>query len=165
MMLLCAGTVSAAPAGQTASGDDRDLGVPLVRTEALPSGPVEVARGGTSIQMDNDLFSIGNSDRDYTFGVATTFATPRSNLLVTPVDSIRRRLHELLPGSVVDGSVTLRSTQVGMLGMTPDDLTASDAQPDDRPYASLLYLATFQIEVSGDAERAATAASLSARSA
>jgi hypothetical protein len=124
-MLLCAGTLRAEPA------------------------PAQ-----TSIQMDNDLFSIRHSDCDYSFGAALTVAAPQWDTLARPVDSLRQRLDDLLPTSVADGSLAWRSAQVGVLGMTPLDLKTSLAQANDRPYASLVSVATSQIELSEDAQRA-----------
>lgn len=114
----------------------------------------EPASAGASIQVDNDLFSIRHSDRDYSFGAALAVAAPQWNTLAIPVDSLRQRLDDLLPTSVADGSIAWRSTQVGVLGMTPADLKISVAQPSDRPYASLVSVATSQIKLSEDAQRA-----------
>ena len=117
-------------------------------------GAVEVEAGhGTSIQMDNDFFSSRN-DRDYSFGGTLTFGTPRSNRLVAGLDTIRARLNGLLMPSMAAESVALRSTQVGLIGMTPQHILLGAAQPNDRPYASLLYLATSQVSVSENARRA-----------
>jgi Uncharacterized protein conserved in bacteria (DUF2219) len=105
----------------------------------------------TSLQIDNDLFSGLQRDRDYSFGAAIAFATPRSNPFISAVDSTRDDLDDLLP---TDGSPALRSTQAGLIAMTPDDLTLSLAQPDDRPYANLLYLTTSQLKLSEQQNRA-----------
>lgn len=109
---------------------------------------------GTSIQIDNDLFSGLRRDRDYSFGAAITFGTPRSNPFASAIDSMRDDLDDLLPAGSTGGSPALRSTQVGVIGMTPDNLKLSEAQPDDRPYADLLYLTTSQVNVSEYKNRA-----------
>ncbi len=63
-----------------------------------------------SISVDNDLYAAGE-DRDYTAGLRITTSDTHNT-----------------------------STQFGLLMFTPDDISLSRVNPDDRPYASLLYL-------------------------
>jgi hypothetical protein len=86
-----------------------------------------VERPAYALQLDNDLFGAGSSDRDYSWGATVTF------------------------GSAETG----RATQVGIIAMTPDDLKATEPLPDDRPYASLVYATSSQLVVaeSGDRSR------------
>ena len=121
----------------------------LVCSAAVSATEVDA---GNSTSMDNDLFS-GRDDRDYSFGGTITFGTPPSNRLIAGIDTIRRHLNGWLP-STAEGSIAFRSTQVGLIGMTPQHITLPAAQPNDRPYASLLYLATSQVSVSENARRA-----------
>ena len=126
--------------------------IALLYSAAVSAAEVD-ARHGTSIQLDNDLFS-GQADRDYSFGATLTFDTPSSNRLLAGIDSVREHLSRWLPPSPVQGSLALRSTQLGLIGMTPQHIALRAAQPDDRPYASLVYVATSQVSVSDDARRA-----------
>jgi len=63
-----------------------------------------------SIALDNDLYAAG-SDRDYTAGIRVT---------------TWQNEHQ--------------STQFGLLLYTPADISNTNAQTDDRPYANLLYI-------------------------
>jgi hypothetical protein len=107
-----------------------------------------------SIQLDNDLFSGLHQDRDYSFGGALSFGTPQDQPLISAVDAIRDDLDGVLQTAPADSSSVLASTQLGLIAMTPENLTLSVAQPDERPYANLLYLTTSQLEVAEFANRA-----------
>ena len=126
--------------------------IALMCSATVSAGEMDT-RHGTSIELDNDLFS-GQDDRDYSFGGTLTFYTPSSNRLIAGIDTIREHLNGRLPQSAEQGSVALQSTQLGLIGMTPEDLALREAQPNDRPYASLLYVATSQVRVSENARRA-----------
>jgi hypothetical protein len=118
------------------------------------SAATQAQQQAASIQIDNDLFSGQQRDRDYSFGIALAFSTPQTNSLLSAVDSLRKNLDELLPRSSAHGSPVLRSTQLGLIAMTPTNLTMSEAQPGDRPYANLMFLTTAQIEVPDRPNRA-----------
>ena len=121
----------------------------LVCSAAVNAAEVDA---GHSTSMDNDLLS-GGDDRDYSFGGTFTIGTPPSSRLIAGFDAIRGHLNARLP-STAEQSIALQSTQVGMIGMTPQHISLHAAQPNDRPYASLLYLATSQVSVSENARRA-----------
>lgn len=127
--------------------------ITLICSAAASAADVGDAHG-TAFQLDDDLFSLQGDDRDYSFGGTLTFDTPSSSRLIAAFDSAREHLNRWLPPSPPGGSVALRSTQLGLIGMTPQDLTLRATQPDDRPYASLLYFATSEVNVSDDARRA-----------
>ncbi|MGH8310351.1 MAG: lipid A-modifier LpxR family protein, partial [Steroidobacteraceae bacterium] len=97
--------------------------------------PLELPTGGVSFQLDNDLFSGEGRDRDYSWGLAVTFASPGSKRFIAPVDRVRGQLASWLPRGTTRPSHISRASQLGILAMTPEDLTISDAQSDDRPYA------------------------------
>jgi Uncharacterized protein conserved in bacteria (DUF2219) len=112
-----------------------------------------VERPVHAIQLDNDLFGAGSSDRDYSWGATVTFGSPEPGRVFAPVEGTRRRLASLLPER--EAAAVSRASQFGILAMTPDDLKAREALPDDRPYASLLYMTSSEIRVaeSGDRSR------------
>ena len=63
----------------------------LMCSATVSAGEMET-RHGTSIELDNDLFS-GQDDRDYSFGGTLTFYTPSSNRLIAGIDAIRQHLN------------------------------------------------------------------------
>jgi hypothetical protein len=133
IILVCSGTARAAEGGRAHA---------------------EAAQQRVSIQLDNDLFTGLKQDRDYSFGGAIAFGTPQDNPILSAVDSIREDLDDVLQPSSSDHTPVLDSTQLGLIAMTPENLTLSAAQPEDRPYANLLYLTTSQLQVSEYANRA-----------
>lgn len=98
-----------------------------------------------SLFLDNDvlLFGADNEDRNYTMGLALAGTGPwirrlrldRPRRLADRLSTLAT-VHERLAGS----GQGFDTVQLGLSAFTPDDLRASDPQPDDRPYASLLYL-------------------------
>jgi hypothetical protein len=87
--------------------------------------PVAADERGISIALDNDLFAGSGRDADYSWGASVTI-----------------------------GHSGARATQVGILAMTPRDIELEEAQPEDRPYASLLYFTRSQMSLYEDTRRA-----------
>lgn len=107
----------------------------------IPSLAGEPYDSGWSLQMDNDLLTPKNHDRDYTGGIALTFAGKRVQQWPVSLDSTLKKFNRWLKVTDVDGRPTLHSLQVGIAAFAPQDLKRSDINIDDRPYASLVYLA------------------------
>jgi len=107
----------------------------------IPSLAGEPYDSGWSLQMDNDLLTPKNHDRDYTGGIALTFAGKRVQQWPISLDSTLKKFNRWLKVTDVDGRPTLHSLQVGIAAFAPQDLKRSDINIDDRPYASLVYLA------------------------
>lgn len=108
----------------------------------------EPANAGWSLGLDNDAFSPGGEDRDYTGGISVTFNGTRAKDFPLSVDPALKWL---------DGKTGFRNfyrtrsareqrhaIQFGLLVFTPDDIQAEQAIQDDRPYANLLYLSNSQ---------------------
>jgi hypothetical protein len=81
---------------------------------------------GYAIQLDNDFFTGAHRDEDYSWGAAVTYGSTR-------------------PG---------RSTQIGILAMTPQSLASTQPLPDDRPFANLVYATRSHIRVLDDGDGA-----------
>lgn len=98
--------------------------------------------------FDNDVLVPGHRDQDYTYGLnfTQTGAGARAASLA---------LNESLV--VIDdwigfehSSLSTRETfsrEIGAFGFTPEDISVSEANPDDRPYASLVYLSSSREQV------------------
>ena len=115
--------------------------------------PIDVTEPGTAIHLDNDLFAAGGDDRDYSWGATVTFGSPEPGRVFAPLDRVRGSLASLVPGRAA--SAVSRASQVGIIAMTPDDLKAREALPDDRPYANLAYLTSSELRIdeAGDRSR------------
>jgi hypothetical protein len=106
--------------------------------------------GGVRIQIDNDLFAGREDDRDYTGGFAVTISgrEARDNAL-----SLNPWLSRIDAAIGMDHSeaITVRhAQQLGFMAFTPADITIAQAQQDDRPYASLVFLANGRMQVEPD---------------
>lgn len=99
--------------------------------EPLPEEPAP--RGVWSLTSENDLF--GGTDRNYTNGIRIERVSPEDKVLpildwaarrVPLLDLERRKLRQ---GLALSHAI-----------FTPDDISLSDPDPDDRPYAGWLYV-------------------------
>ena len=114
---------------------------------ALEEAPMS-DEGGVSIQLDNDLFSGSERDQDFSWGATLTVASPQPHRIAAPIERARARIAPLLGSASVPGAYVSRATQLGILAMTPKDLAIGAVQPEDRPYASLVFLSAAEMRVS-----------------
>jgi hypothetical protein len=100
-----------------------------------------------TVHMDNDLFAFADEDRDYTAGVALSLGGeaaarhPLSLARALEWANDRTRFRALEDAGEPAG----RSLDIGLLLFSPQDLSASEPLPDDRPYASLAYVASSKV--------------------
>ncbi|MFL6548835.1 MAG: lipid A deacylase LpxR family protein [Povalibacter sp.] len=109
---------------------------------------------GLRIQVDNDLFAAGGShDRDYTGGMAVTTSGAQARDGLLSLDPVLDRIDALL---IPDGSIASEhyARQIGFMAFTPADITQSQPIYDDRPYASLLFVANGRVSVDPDGRHA-----------
>jgi hypothetical protein len=105
--------------------------------------PDDAADVGWTVHVDNDLFALADKDRDYTAGVAFSLggdAAPKhAPFLFRALDGFDRALAvgPLAPKGRAEG----HALEIGLLLFTPQDLAAAAPIVDDRPYASLFYVA------------------------
>lgn len=101
-----------------------------------------------SVQIDNDLFAGGQQDRDYTGGMSVTIAGPRARDGLLSIDGLLGRADAML--GVNDSTHVEYARQLGLVAFTPKNTEVAQVQPDDRPYASLLFLANGRVAVDED---------------
>lgn len=108
--------------------------------------PAEALAGrGVGLYLDQDLLTpLFNEDRDYTTGVAVELFEDQTGILY-PMDSLAGWFGDAL-NLHRDNRTTRRSVMLGAISYTPDDLSARTPIYDDRPYASLLYLANKRVQ-------------------
>lgn len=109
------------------------------------------------VQIDNDLFAGDNTDRDYTGGMSITISGERARDGLLSLDPLLRRLDGL--SSDDHTSDVFYARQIGLLAFTPGNTLIAEVQPDDRPYASLLYVSNGRVRVDAD-ERGAWTSNL-----
>ena len=98
---------------------------------------------GVGIYFDQDMFVPGaNDDRDYTMGIGVEVFQDQGPLYL--MGGLLERLDPLVGFDRRCGRV-YRSFLLGAVTYTPDDIGNPEPIFDDRPYASLLYLANKQV--------------------
>jgi len=112
------------------------------------------------VQIDNDLFAGDQKDRDYTGGFGITVSGERARDGLLSLDPLLRRLDNLsVDGISTDDANVHYARQIGLMAFTPSDTLVKEMQPDDRPYASLLFLSNGRVRVDAN-DRAAWTSSL-----
>lgn len=100
------------------------------------------------VAFDNDILVPGHRDQDYTYGIS--FAQINADLANAKV-SLNKPLRTLdtLIGNE-HSSIHVKeaySREFGVFGFTPEDISLSQANPNDRPYASLIYFSSTRDQV------------------
>lgn len=115
----------------------------------------EPADTGSSLSLDDDLFSAPGRDHDYTGGGALTLSGARATRYWFSLDpllgKIDRRLH-LDSAAKQQRTDTSHALAVGVIAFTPHDVAATEPISDDRPYASLAFLSNARRYVSNERE-------------
>ena len=100
------------------------------------------------VQIDNDLFAGGERDRDYTGGMSITIAGERARDGWFSLDPLLARVDALSDKNRDDEVHYAR--QVGLMAFTPGNTLVEEVQPDERPYASLLFVSNGRVRVDAD---------------
>jgi hypothetical protein len=111
------------------------------------------------VQIDNDLFAGDQKDRDYTGGMSITISGERARDGLLSLDPLLRGLDRASTGDVDGDADVYYARQIGLMAFTPSDTLVVEAQPDDRPYASLLFVSNGRVRVDAD-DRGAWTSSL-----
>ncbi|WP_336080313.1 lipid A deacylase LpxR family protein [Thalassospira sp. CH_XMU1448-2] len=88
---------------------------------------------GVSLSVENDLFTPSNSDQHYTNGVRLAFVSPEDSAPAAFLNVAKQ-----IPFFASDGRIRT-SYSLGQTMYTPDDITIAENQPNDRPWAGMLY--------------------------
>lgn len=123
---------------------------------ALPAAPAHGAEpddAGWALFMDNDAFTLGTHDHDYTGGVALTLAGTRARDWPLSLDPALGAINAAV-GVRPAQAHEWHALQAAVLAFTPADLQRSDVIAGDRPYASIVYLANSRTTVLPDARTA-----------
>lgn len=141
---LVAFCLALAGGGRTYAADREPVTAPVApaeAAEAVEAADVKAPRTlAIDLYFDNDAFASGR-DRDYTGGIALAFSGVGADDHAWSIDFALGRVDDLLGlyqsrRRDIDG----RGYEVGFLAFTPDDITASGPQTNDRPYAGLVYV-------------------------
>jgi len=116
------------------------LGFTAVSTTGHAAGSDSVI----ALSTDNDLFAPTQTDRDYTAGVAITYASNSPEFGNNVYSRLAGTIDHGLLGSfgAFPGEAASTSLEFGVYGFTPEEISARQIDYDDRPYSSLVYLST-----------------------
>ncbi len=95
---------------------------------------------GWYFYMDNDLFITPNQDRDYTAGLSIVYTGIGSATHFLSIDAVLGAI-DSWPGLNNGSDFGLHSFEFGIAGFTPEQTERRFALQNDRPYASLVYIA------------------------
>lgn len=117
---------------------------PLLHLQDQPTKPTS----SWAFAFDNDVLVPGHRDQDYTYGL---------NFTQTGASARTASLALNKPLVAIDGWIGFEhaslstqetfSREIGAFGFTPEDITVSGANINDRPYASLVYLSSSREQV------------------
>ncbi len=101
------------------------------------------SRPSWALAFDNDILVPGSRDQDYTYGINLTLAGNQVEnhwaSMHRPLDWINNLIG--LDGVIGPGTKSGK-IEYGLFGFTPEDITVTAPQQDDRPYASLIYVSS-----------------------
>lgn len=99
---------------------------------------------GWALSLDNDVFVPSSRDQDYTYGVSITIAGDATRdyavSLDAPLSWINRHIN--LSSEMVTASK--HAVEFGVYGFTPENISSSEVDPTDRPYAGIVYASAIQ---------------------
>ncbi|MCU7853863.1 MAG: lipid A deacylase LpxR family protein [Candidatus Thiodiazotropha sp. (ex Monitilora ramsayi)] len=112
--------------------------------------PEESYNSGWQFYFDNDVFLGSTKDRNYTGGIALTLTGRRAKDYWFSADKWLEKLDDIsgydyLKGG--PGGFQRHAIEFGLTLFTPDDISTSEAIPDDHPYANLLFMANSRVAV------------------
>ncbi len=121
----------------------------LIEDEKRPAAPIrslpyhEPERSSWALAIDNDYLALGGKDQDYTYGFNFTYTGQSAKDGWLSLDAPLGWLDSALGFEHLSPvGVSKHSREVGMFGFTPSEIEVAEPQYDDRPYASLVYLAS-----------------------
>jgi len=109
-------------------------------------------RRNWSAQLDDDFLALTQHDRDYTAGVSFTLADYGDADHALPLTRPLEWADGLMRFSKLraDAASETHALDFGLRLFTPSNLEAETALPDDRPYATLAYVANSKLAVNAD---------------
>jgi len=112
-------------------------------TERIKKSTPAGSGSSWALAFDNDILVPGSRDQDYTYGINFTLA---GNQAVNQWASLHKPLGWIdnlidLDGRI-DQGIEASKIEYGLFGFTPEDISQTAVQLDDRPYAGLVYVSS-----------------------
>ena len=85
----------------------------------------------------------GSRDQDYTYGHNIAFTGKQADQKWTSMhDSLDWPNQQTGLSGLLDSGIRTSKIEYGLFGFTPEDISLSEANPGDRPCASLIYVSS-----------------------
>ncbi len=133
--LACNGT-----AASEAQGYIPDVQNNLFDTRDIDTDGVD----GWALSLDNDVFVPSSRDQDYTYGASITIAGDTTRKYPVSLDTPLSWINQKIGASGATVSPARHLVEFGVYGFTPEDITISEADTSDRPYAGIVYTSAIQ---------------------
>lgn len=106
-------------------------------------------RRAWAVEIDDDFLGLTQHDRDYTAGAYFTLVDDGPPARPLPLSRSLDRLNELTRFTRLSADATreAHALEFGLRLFTPSELETERALPDDRPYATLTYVANSKLTV------------------
>lgn len=117
----------------------------LIEDEKRPYQPLlipykETDKSSWALGFDNDILALGGRDQDYTYGFNFTYSGHKAKDAWLSLDRPLAAIDNFLGfDDLSSNNIENHSIEVGLFGFTPEDIKVAEANPNDRPYASLIY--------------------------
>jgi len=112
-------------------------------TERIKKSTPAGSGSSWALAFDNDILVPGSRDQDYTYGINFTLA---GNQAVNQWASLHKPLgwidNLIGLGGRIDQGIEASKIEYGLFGFTPEDISQTAVQQDDRPYAGLIYVSS-----------------------
>jgi hypothetical protein len=101
-----------------------------------------------ALALDNDVLAPGHRDQDYTYGFNFTYTGSKAKDLWFSLDKPLGGVDRFLGAdNLSSNKIVNHSIEAGLFGFTPEDIEVAEANPNDRPYASLIYLSSAREQI------------------
>lgn len=101
-----------------------------------------------ALAFDNDIFVPGGRDQDYTYGINFTQTNKIADEGLLSLNKPLMVLDDFIGNH--HHSISMQQTfsrEIGAFGFTPENINIETPNPNDRPYASLIYLSSSREQV------------------
>ncbi len=124
--------------------------------EAQVKSPIESTSANSwIIGFDNDILVPGGRDQDYTYGVRLARVGDESKNHLFSIHSPLAKIDNIFRlDRAFSAGFDNTSIEYGIFGFTPEDTSISEVNPDDRPYASLVYTSSAKQRLNFDRKQA-----------
>jgi hypothetical protein len=132
-LILCCIAFSISDSAQAQSPYSNQISAPTLEDRMLSEPSAKRDGKFWTFNLENDLFGGSNQDKNYTSGARLSYHNAALD-----VPTWARRLGEVYPGFRINDTTAV-TYSLGQNLYTPEDITTTTPDPDDRPYAGWLY--------------------------